>query len=255
MLDAEVPDDSLAMWWLGQAGFAFKIPSGKIAYIDPYLSDAAERLFGFKRLSLAPIAAEDVQADLVVLSHEHADHLDPDAVPIIAHNNPACRFAAPAGCTQGLDNAGVATEMRVMLERDRQYDIDGIVIHTTAADHGDLSPTALSVLLDFNGIRVLCTADTAYRPALLKPLYETRPDLLLPCINGVFGNMGHVDAAMLAQAVRPRYAIPCHYGTFAEHGSANPGGFLHACAHFCPDVQALVLRPGERFTIGREPSP
>ena len=54
-----------------------------------YLSDAVERLHGFKRLSLAPIAAEEVRADLVVLTHEHADHLDPDAVPVIARSNPA----------------------------------------------------------------------------------------------------------------------------------------------------------------------
>ena len=26
------------------------------------------------------------------------DHLDPDALPVIAERNPACRFAAPAGC-------------------------------------------------------------------------------------------------------------------------------------------------------------
>ena len=77
LIDAEVPSDSLGLWWLGQAGFVFKTPAGKIVYLDPYLSDAVERLFGFKRLSLPPIAAEEVRADLVVLTHEHADHLDP----------------------------------------------------------------------------------------------------------------------------------------------------------------------------------
>ena len=56
----DVPEGTLRMWWLGQAGFAFKTPAGRIVYADPYLSDAVERLHGFKRLSLAPIAAEDV---------------------------------------------------------------------------------------------------------------------------------------------------------------------------------------------------
>ena len=102
-----VPEASLRLWWLGQAGFAFKTPAGRIVYADPYLSDAVERLHGFKRLSLAPIAAEEVCADLVLLTHEHADHLDPDAIPIIAGRNPQCRFAGPAGCTEGLERAGV----------------------------------------------------------------------------------------------------------------------------------------------------
>ena len=55
MLDAAVPNGSLGLWWLGQAGFAFKTPAGRIVYVDPYLSDAVERLHGFKRLSLSPI--------------------------------------------------------------------------------------------------------------------------------------------------------------------------------------------------------
>ena len=60
IVSSQVAPSSILMWWLGQAGFAFKTPRGKIVYPDPYLSDAVERLHGFKRLSLAPIAAEEV---------------------------------------------------------------------------------------------------------------------------------------------------------------------------------------------------
>jgi L-ascorbate 6-phosphate lactonase len=252
MLDADVPRDSLGLWWLGQAGFVFKTPAGKIIYFDPYLSDAVERLHGFKRLSLAPIAAEQVRADLVVLTHEHADHLDPDALPIIARNNPACRFAAPAGCTPGLTTAGVEPARCLVMEPRRQYDLEGVTIHASPADHGDLSPTALSLVLDFGGIRMFGTGDTAFRPQLHKPLYDLRPDVLLPCINGVFGNMNHIDAAMMVQQVRPRWAIPCHYWTFAEQGGGDPAGFLHACRHFCPEVKAILLKPGERFVCRKD---
>jgi L-ascorbate 6-phosphate lactonase len=69
----------------------------------------------------------------------------------------------------------------------------------------------------------------------------------LPCINGVFGNMGPIDAAMLAQQAKPRVAIPCHFGMFAEHGAADPGAFLYACRQFSPETKSLVLTPGERF--------
>jgi L-ascorbate 6-phosphate lactonase len=247
MLNADVPGDSLAVWWLGQAGFAFKTSTGRIVYLDPYLSDAAERLHGFKRLSLPPLTAEEVRADLVVLTHEHTDHLDPDALPIIVRNNPSCRFAAPAGCEPGLTEAGVAPAARLILEAHRQYDAEGVLIHTAPADHGDLSATALSLVLDFRGIRVLCTGDTAFRPQGIKPLSDLRPDVILPCINGVFGNMGHIDAAMIVGQTQPRYAIPCHFGMFAEHGAGDPGGFVYACRHFSPQVTAMVLKPGECF--------
>ena len=99
-IELDVPQSAVGMWWLGQAGFVFKTPAGKVIYLDPYLSDAAERLFGFKRLSLPPITAEEVRADLLVITHEHADHMDPDAIPIIAKGNPGCRFAASEGCTE-----------------------------------------------------------------------------------------------------------------------------------------------------------
>ncbi len=246
-----VPDTAVRMWWLGQAGFAFKTPTGQIVYADPYLSDAVERLHGFKRLSLAPIAAEDVRADLVVLTHEHTDHLDPDAAVVIARQNPQCRFAGPAGCTEGLEQAGVPPRQRSLLEPGRAHDLDGVVVHAVAADHADLSATALSLLLDFNGMRVLLTGDTSLHLGLLRPLIDLQPDLILPCINGVFGNMNHIDAARLVQAARPRYAIPCHYWTFAEQGAGDPAGFLYACRHFCPEVDARLLKPGEGFTLAR----
>ena len=151
------------------------------------------------------------------------------------------------------ENGTVPFGTRLTLEPHRHYPLDGLVIHTVPADHGDLSATALCLLLDFDGIRILCTGDTGFRPQLLKPLYEVRPDVLLPCINGVFGNMGPVDAAMLAQQVRPRIAIPCHFGMFAEHGPGDPGGFLHACKHHCPEVHGVLLKPGERLLLQRQP--
>lgn len=249
ILEVQVPPASVRLWWLGQAGFAFKTPAGKIVYADPYLSDAVERLHGFKRLSLAPISAEQVQADLVILTHEHTDHLDPDAVPVIARRNPACRFAAPAGCEDGLKKAGIQSPAWILLKPNLAHRLDAMTIHTTPADHGDYAVSALALVLDFDGLRVLLTGDTSLRPGLFKPLFDLRPDVVLPCINGVFGNMNHIDAAMLVQQAAPRVAIPCHYWTFAEQGAGDPGGFIHACRNLAPSVQAMLLRPGEGLTV------
>ena len=44
----EVPKGSLALYWLCQAGFAFKSSAGQIVYIDPYLSDVVERVVGLQ---------------------------------------------------------------------------------------------------------------------------------------------------------------------------------------------------------------
>lgn len=122
-------------------------------------------------------------------------------------------------------------------------------LHTVLADHGDHSPTALTFLLEFGGVRVMASGDTSWRPKLFKPLNDLKPDVVLPVINGVFGNMNHIDAAMMVADAKPRIAIPCHFWTLAEQGAGDPAGFLHACAKLCPQVRAQLVRPGEGLTV------
>ena len=252
---AAVPAGEVRLYWLGQAGFAFKTHAGKTILLDPYLSDACERLHGFKRLSLPAIVAEEVEADWVILTHEHTDHLDPDAIPVIARNNPQCRFAGPVDCEPGLVEAGVTPGRRVVLEPSRRHDLHDLVVHTVPADHGDISPSALTLLLDFGDVRVLVSGDSSWRPKFLEPLCDLHPDVVLPVINGVYGNMSHLDAAMMVEQAKPRFAIPCHFWTFAEQGAGDPGGFLNACRQLCPETEALTLKPGEGLTIGKAKAP
>ena len=245
-----VEPGSLALWWLGQAGFAFKTPGGTVVYADPYLSDAVQKSAGFKRLSRPPVEAEEVRADVVVLTHEHGDHMDTDALPVIARNNPECVFAAPSGCGDGLDTAGVAPERRRLLSAGALCAAaPGVSIHAASADHGSFSPSAVSVALDLAGVKVMLSGDTSWRPDLFAPLYALGLDVLIPCINGSYGNMGHIDAARCAAEAGARIAIPCHFWTFAEQGAGDPLGFVAACKHFAPGVTALLLSPGETLTV------
>jgi L-ascorbate metabolism protein UlaG (beta-lactamase superfamily) len=59
-------------------------------YIDPYLN-ASDR-----RLSPPPFAPAAVtKADLVVRTHNHRDHVDPQTLPILTAASPSARFVAP----------------------------------------------------------------------------------------------------------------------------------------------------------------
>ncbi|MEX2381926.1 MAG: dihydrodipicolinate synthase family protein, partial [Opitutales bacterium] len=49
-------------------------------------------------------------------------------------------------------------------------------------------------------------------------------DLLLVCINGRLGNMSATEAAKLASEIRPRLAVPIHYGMFPNN-TADPDTF------------------------------
>ena len=251
IIEAEVLKDSVQIWWLAQAGFVFKTAAGRVIYVDPYLSDAVERLYDFKRMSIAPIDAKDVKADIVINTHEHADHFDPDAMPVIAENNPKCHFAGSLSCKELYESSGIDSDRYTMLEVDKTYSFDDVTVYTCKADHGDYAPTAVGLLLDFDGVRVFYTGDTALRPGLFEKFCEMKPDILLPCINGNFGNMNHIDAAMLAQQVKPKLVIPCHFWMFIEHGG-DPASFLYACKHFCPEVSAMILKPGEGLLFQKQ---
>jgi L-ascorbate 6-phosphate lactonase len=242
--EIRVPGGAVALWWLGQAGFAFKAGNGTVLYVDPYLSDIVEKAFGFRRLSLAPVCADDVRADWLISSHEHLDHLDVEAMPVIARNNPRCRFAGPASCVAEYDKCGIPHDGRQILEPMKVYDMSGVSVHTAQADHGELSPSALSLLFDFGGVRVLFTGDTALSIERMQRLVDLRPDVLLPCINGRFGNLNAEEAAELADIVSPRAVVPCHFWMFKEH-NGDPEAFVQACARRCPKVPVRLLTPGK----------
>jgi L-ascorbate 6-phosphate lactonase len=244
--NARAPEGGVALWWLAQAGFVFKTASGTVMYVDPYLSNVVEKAFGFQRLSLAPIPMEDVRADWVLNSHEHLDHMDTDALPVIARNNPACGFAGSEACVPEYEKMGVSMGSFTLLEPGKRYSFGDIDVTAAKSDHGELSPTALSLLFDFGKVRVLFTGDTALNLALIQPLIDMKPDILLPCINGRFGNLDAEEAAELTARVSPRVVVPCHFWMFKEH-NGDPEAFVQACARRCQEVPVRLLTPGEGF--------
>lgn len=245
------PAEGVALWWLGQAGFVFKAHDGTVLYVDPYLSNVVERAFGFKRLSLAPMGAEDVQADWLVSSHEHLDHLDTDALPIIARNCPACRFAGGPPCLPEYAKMGIGDDRVLALAAGQRYALGPVTVVTARSDHGQLSPGALSLLFDFCGVRVLFTGDTALNVPWMQPLLDLKPDILLPCINGRFGNLNGEEAAELTALAAPRMVIPCHFWMFKEH-NGDPESFVQACRERCPNVEVRLLTPGEGLVCTRQ---
>ncbi|NLX57049.1 MAG: MBL fold metallo-hydrolase [Planctomycetaceae bacterium] len=86
--------------WLGQAGFLIRWRALRLA-IDPYLSDYLATKyrgtqFPHTRLAPPPVAPERLAPLQVVLcTHAHSDHMDPETLPRIAAANPQCRFVVP----------------------------------------------------------------------------------------------------------------------------------------------------------------
>lgn len=244
-----VAPGQLAIYWLCQAGFAFKTSGSQIILIDPYFSDVVERVIGFKRMMSCPIAPQDVSPDLVVCTHEHLDHMDIDALPILASHS-STHFAGPIECVREFERLGIPADRCHLLEEGKSYRHGQTSVHAVYADHGELAPDALGIVLDFDGILVYHTGDTAHRPEEFKAALQLKPDVLLPCINGVFGNMDAHEAAQTTQLIAPRLVIPTHFWMFVEQ-NGNPAEFLRECAQLAPDTRAVLLNPGEECLFER----
>ena len=248
--ETTVEPGSLAIFWISQAGFVFKTPTGTVIYVDPYLSNCVARLlptygYGFKRIMGTPIESEEVEADFVISSHSHPDHFDYDAIPILA-KNPRIHFVGAPDCQAEYQKLGIPEDRYTICEEGQTFDFGDFSLTGVYADHGESAPEALGILLTVGGIKVWHVGDTAYRPDKWQDIFEMKVDVILPPINGAFGNLDSIQAAKLAGDAGAKIAIPCHFWMFVEH-NGDPAQFMEGCKEHAPEVKPLLMTQGELF--------
>ncbi|MCX7803725.1 MAG: MBL fold metallo-hydrolase [Planctomycetota bacterium] len=243
----------IVVFGLGQAGVLIKTASGATLAIDPYLSDCVERLAGFRRLVPAPIRAEDLDVDVVACTHSHPDHLDVDALPILAARG-RTRFVGAPDCVEGFRGAGLAPGRFVILRPGEEFAHSDLVVRATFADHGKLAPDAVGFFVRAGAVTILNVGDTGYAPERIMAGTGDPVDVMIAPINGAFGNLTGEEACRLAALVRPRLLIGNHFGMFAEHGG-DPAGFLAEAEKLPAVIRAQTLAAGGMLRYRKEAAP
>lgn len=198
--------------WIGQSGYILSDEKTTI-YIDPYLSDAVERIAGRKRMVPAAISASDIKADAFICTHNHLDHVDIDLIAQM--NTDGIDFYAPSDCEETLKKPGVKSF--TAFDEESRIKIGGFEVKAVFADH---TIPAIGVVINYGGVRMYFTGDTYYNPRLEK----IKCDILFVCINGKLGNMSVSEAVKLTKKIQPKTGIPNHYGMF-ESNTENPNNY------------------------------
>lgn len=131
---AQVPTGQVRAWWLGGTGFVFKTAVGTQLYVDPYFSNCVAAIFGVERAFPAPISAEEARPDLLIATHWHEDHLDPEGLPIITRHSQA-QFLGPPSCVSRLLGWGVPRDRVAGLRVGESHAFRDVTITAVAARH------------------------------------------------------------------------------------------------------------------------
>ena len=227
------PEGAVAIFWLGQGGYVFKSPRGTVLYLDAYLSETGRELV---RIAPIPILPEEVEAELILSSHDHLDHLDPVTVSRIASANQKIKFGGSGTCAEHLKRLGIDEDRIVQMEQGQTIEEGDFRASAVFAEHGG---GAQGYVFDCGGPVVYVTGDTTYEEEL-KEVAKFRPDILLVCINGKWGNMNAGEAAALAKELEVKLAVPMHYGMFVNN-TLDPQVFPKALEEQGAGAKALLM--------------
>jgi L-ascorbate metabolism protein UlaG (beta-lactamase superfamily) len=253
-LEAAASAGQVEVLWLGHSTFRITSTTGKVIVIDPFLTKNPQ----------TPTKHKDLKAlgkvDLILVTHGHIDHIGdlPElakltGAPVVA-NHELSRNLVSLGFLDGgktifMNKGGTVAPLG-----------PGIKVHMVAADHSSsvdllaIKPDATGVrhiaggapvgyVVEFeNGFKIYDTGDTDVfgDMALINKFFK--PDLALICIGGHFTMDPDRAAYALRELIRPKQAIPTHYGTYPVI-NRTPADLKKALGD--APIKVLDVKPGD----------
>lgn len=174
----------------------FRIAGTKVIYTDPY-----------------KIKERD-QADIVLISHEHFDHLSREDLEKVC--TPKTTIVASSLCKDGV--SGLKVKETRFLDAGLKFSVDSVEIEAVPAYNTNKfrapgqafhpkGEARVGFLIHLDGTRVYFAADTDFIPEMR----SIKCDIALLPVSGTYV-MTAEEAAKAAVAINPKIAVPMHYG-------------------------------------------
>ena len=198
--------------WLGQAGFYIETCGIKVL-IDPYLSESCKGLCSqnYRRMPIDE-SCFDIRPDVIVLTHEHLDHTDPDTLEHYLGTEGEITVLASPGAWERVREFGNGHNY-VRFSRHTQWTLGDVRFTAVKAEHSSYGP--IGVIIEAEGKKYYHTGDTLYNSEMLADI-PTDIYAMMAVINGKGNNMNEIDAHRLVKQISPKYYVPMHWGLHDE---------------------------------------
>lgn len=221
--------------WYGHSCFFIKTATTSLL-IDPFFSGNPA----------APVGPEQVEAEYILITHGHADHIG-DTVAIAGRSG--ATVVANFEICNWLSRQGVQKTHAQHIGGGFNYPWGRLQL--TMALHGSALPdwsyggNPCGLLLTVDGKTIYHAGDTGLFSDM-QLIGEYGLDLAILPIGDNF-TMGPAAALRAVQFLQPRLVVPCHYNTFPLINQSPQEWATQVEA--ATSTQVIVLAPGQAFTL------
>ena len=228
---------------LGILGVAIE-SNGKLLMVDPYLLDTLHETNGEDFARMVPVNDTWLKArpDMILLTHDHADHLDMPSLQAIVTGEKKVELIAGINGWQKVRGNLPGDVNYIMMTPGCEWTSDEFHIRAVNARHSDF--TGVGYVITVEGKKILISGDTLYFGDAAPEIGNV--DVAIVVMNGKGNNMNCVDAARYVSEVDAKLAIPAHWGLF-EKFSDDPNKFAAEAEKL--GVKTYIVPMFETFDI------
>ncbi len=222
--------------WFGHS--AFLLEGSKKVLVDPFITGNDN----------APVKPDDIDCDLIAVTHGHGDHLG-DAifiskrqnVPIVAIYEVAEYINSKGASAVGMNFSGTYEHEGVKLTMVPALHSSGIT--ESGFRHSGGLPAGFIIRMDNKTVYHAGDTGLFSDMKLIGELYE--PDVALLPVGGLF-TMDTELATIAARWLKPKVVIPMHYNTWPPI-TADPESMRPELDK--EGIELVILKPGESYEL------